>query len=106
MESTINISREKYYKAMLTVMSGLVNMTEFEIEVIAKMFLNDIKALDKTTRLELRLLLDTSEYNFNNYIKKLKKKSILIETPSGLEVNSKITDAIQDQELIIKFNVS
>lgn len=106
MERTINISKEKYYKAMLTVMSGLINLTTFEIEVIAMMFSNNIKALDKITRLELRLLLDTSEYNFNNYIKKLKQKKVLIETDNGLEVNQNLTSAIEDQELTVKFNVS
>jgi len=106
MERTISISKDKYYKAMLNVMSGLVNLTSFEIEVIATMFNHNIKALDKITRLELRLLLDTSEYNFNNYIKKLKQKKVLIETDKGLEVNQNLTSAIEDQELTIKFNVS
>ncbi len=108
MEQVIPISKNKYYKAMLTIVGSLLptNLTTFEIEMIATMFTNNIKTLDKITRLELRNLLNTSEYNFNNYIKKLKNKSVLIENNEGLEVHPNITNAIEDKKVTIEFNVS
>lgn len=106
MERTISISKDKYYKAMLNVMSRLINLTKFEIELISTMFSHNIKILNKVTRLDLRLLLDTSEYNLNNYIKKLKAKKVLLQTEDGLELNQTIKEAVEDKSITINFNTN
>lgn len=108
MEMTIPISQRKYYKSMLTVVSSLIpgGLTAFEIHILANMFMNNIRILNKITRLDLRLLLDTSEYNFNNYIKKLKSKRVLLETEEGLELNPNISNALEDKTITIEFDIN
>lgn len=108
MISTIPIDSKNYTTHILRVIGAMIpnNLTDFEIKVLATMIENDIKTLDTDTRLKLRLLLDTSEYNFNNYIKKLKEKGIFIETKYGLGIHPNILNAVYDKELVIKYNVN
>ena len=105
MERVIDIKREDYAKAMINIINCFFNMTKFEIKLISTMVNNNTLLLDKTTRLDIRNLMNTSEYNFNNYIKKLKSKQVLMETSRGLEIQPVIVSTLQDRELSIKFNI-
>ncbi len=105
MERKITISKERYYKAMIKVINCFLNLTEYEIELISNMFVYNIKTLDKNSRSILRKALGTSEQSFNNYVKRLKDKKILIDSKSGLGLNPTIEDAIKDEQVTIKFDV-
>lgn len=108
MTNTIPISSKDYSQHILRIIGAMIpnNLTDFEIKILSTMIDNDIKTLDTDTRLKVRLLIDTSEYNFNNYIKKLKEKGILIETKYGLGIHPNVLNAVHDRELVIKYNVN
>lgn len=108
MERTIPIPGNKYYKAMLTIVSSLIpgGLTSFEVHILATMLINDIRSINKITRLDLRLLLDTSEYNLNNYIKKLKAKKVLLQTEDGLELNQTIKEAVRISQLLLNLTLT
>lgn len=105
MERKIKISKDKYYKAMIKVINCFLNLTEYEVELISNMFVYNIKVLDKNTRLVLRQALGTSEQSFNNYVKRLKDKNVLIDTSHGLGLNPTIQNAVSDKKVIIEFDV-
>lgn len=105
MKYTIPLSKDKYYKAALSVVNCFFNLTDFELELIVAMLDHDIKTLSKDSRATLRLLLHKDTYVFNNYIKRLKDKKALIESKEGLIINQRIIDSVADTEITIKFNV-
>jgi len=106
MTHNIPVPQEKYYETMLHVLSGMVKMTDLEIKILVNMFTNNIKVLDSDTRHSVRLALDKSEFNFNNYVRKMKGKNILIDTSYGLGINPSIVNAITDKTITINFNVN
>ena len=105
MKHTIPVKEDKYFETMLHVLSGMVKMTDFEIEILVNMFSNEIKVLDSDTRTKIRIDLDKSEFNFNNYIRKMKGKNILVSTTDGLIINPSIVAAIEDKTITIKIDV-
>lgn len=105
MEKEISTTDRKYYKQMLKLINCFLNLTDLEIELIANMFLYNITVLDKTTRNQLRQLLNKSEFSFNNYIKKLKDKNVLIQKQHGVIMSQSLIDIIESKEVNIKFNV-
>jgi hypothetical protein len=105
MKHTIPVKEDKYFETMLHVLSGMVKMTDFEIEILVNMFSNEIKVLDSDTRTKIRIDLDKSEFNFNNYIRKMKGKNILVSTKDGLIINPSIVAAIEDKTITIKIDV-
>ena len=106
MKHNIPVSQDKYYETMLHVLSGMVKMTDLEIKILVNMFTNNIKVLNSDSRHKVRIALDKSEFNFNNYIRKMKGKNILINTQHGLSVNPSIVSAIDDKAITINFNVN
>jgi hypothetical protein len=106
MDYNINITRDKYYKASLAVINCWMNLTGFELDLLAMMLKHNIVLIDKLARTKLKGLLDKDNYTFNNYIKKLKNKKVLIEDNNKLMVHPNIITAINDPNINIKFNIS
>lgn len=106
MIQVIPISEKGYNRAMLKALNGFLNLTDFEIDILACMLNNNVDILNKTNRLEVRNLLNKSEYTFNNYIKKLKDKKVLIPMEDGLAIHPTIATPIKDKEITVKFNVN
>jgi len=106
MEYKINIDQDKYYKAALKVVNCFLELTDYELELIAQMLNYKIKTLTLETRKQLIDILSTSTHTFNNYIKKLKDKKVLIDTNYGLAIHPSITNSLEDREIKIKFNVN
>ena len=102
----IPISAKGYNKAMLGAMNGFLRLTDFELEILTCILNNNYSKLDKSNRLEIRNQLNRSECAFNNYVKKLKDKKILIQKEDGLHINESILTIVNDGELTIKFNVN
>lgn len=105
MNRTIKISKDKYYKAALTIVNSFLNLTDYELEIIVEMLKNNIKTLTTETRLQLRELTSSNVHSFNNYIKRLKDKEVLIDTSYGLAINPNIVNSIEDKEISIKFEI-
>lgn len=106
MNRTIKISKDKYYKAALTIVNSFLGLTTYELNIVVNMLKYDIKTLTTESRIKLRELTKSNVHSFNNYIKRLKDKEVLIETSYGLAVNPNIVNSIADQEINIKFEIT
>lgn len=106
MNKEIKISKDKYYKAILSVINCFLNLTDYELELVVNMLNHNIKTLTTETRAQLRTLTKSNVHSFNNYIKRLKDKEVLIETSYGLGLNPNITNSIADKEVNIKFKIT
>ena len=106
MIQNIPISKTGYNKAMLKALNGFLDLTDFEMEILTCMLNREINTLNRENRLEVRLELNKSECTFNNYIKKLKDKSLLISNEQGLIINPVILSSNKDKEITFKFNVN
>ena len=105
MEYNLKIEKKKYNLAMLKVINCFLNMTEFELEIIAAMLNNNILILNTESRKLLRDITNKGIATTNNYIKNLKDKRILLEQEEGLVINQSIIKPIEDGEVNIKFNI-
>ena len=106
MEYTIPVVKSRYYKASLRVINSWLNLTDFELEIIATMLTHNITVLNKITRLQVRLLLDKKEETFNNYLLRLKQKKLLVVKEDGLEIHSKIIEAVKEPKITINFKIT
>lgn len=106
MDYSIKVSKDKYYKAALSLMNCFLKLTEFELDLIITMLNHNIKSISKDSRIILRDLLSKDSYTFNNYIKRLKDKKALIEVNEELVINPNITKSIVDDELNVKIYVN
>lgn len=105
MNYPIKVTKDKYYKAALSLMNCFTNLTEFELDVLVTMLNNNIKIVSKETRSKLKELLGKDTYTFNNYIKRLKDKKALIEVDKNLVINPGILESVKDKELNVKIYV-
>lgn len=106
MEYPIKISKKNHYKAALSIVNCFLKLSDYELDLIVGMLNNSITVLNKENRKNLRDLLNTDVYTFNNYIKRLKAKGYLIESEEGLALISKIVEAASDKEIIIRIDVN
>ena len=104
---TIPVSKDNYYKAVLMIMSPyLGGLTDYETNLLAEMLNTNTKHLDTENRRTLQKRLDTDVYTFNNYVKRLKDKGVLVQSNNTLEINPNLTSQINDKQITIKFNVT
>lgn len=106
MTKEFTLTKDKYYKAALTIINCFLGLTDYELSIITEMLVNDIKVLNTTTRIVVREKLQTNVASFNNYIKRLKDKKALVETKDGLVISDGIMDALADEKIDITFNVT
>jgi hypothetical protein len=62
--------------------------------------------LTRTYRKVLIGRLRTTNYNFNNYIQRLKKKKVLVTDGDYLKVNDKLVNTLISESISFKFNVT
>lgn len=105
MELLIPINRHNVNKAVLKVLSSFSDFSDYEIKVLTAMFNNNIKILDTASRKQIRTIMQTDQYTFNNYISRLRSRNALIEGKYGLVVHPNIVNAVQDKEIIIRFKI-
>lgn len=106
MKYTIPIKKENYHKAILLIFNQLgLNLTELELNLLASMFNNGIKVITKDIRKSLRESMNIDQFTFNNYIKRLKDKGILIKEEDKLKINPSLENKVKDKEVHIIFNL-
>jgi len=94
--------KTKYLIQMLNPIMG--HLTEKEIEILVIIANKHISILDKDTRTDIRMSLDMEKFNFNNYIKKLKEKKILIEVDKHtLKVHPNILHVLKHDSINLTF---
>ena len=106
MTKEFTLSKDKYYKAALTIINCFLGLTDYELNIITEMLINNIKVLNTESRIVVREKLNTNVASFNNYIKRLKDKKALIETSEGLIISDGIMEALEDHKIDITFNVT
>lgn len=106
MIKSITVPKDKYYKMILTIINCFIGLTDYELNIITQMLINDIKVLNTATRVIVREKLQTNVASFNNYIKRLKDRKALVETKDGLVISDGIMDALEDHKIDITFNVT
>lgn len=107
MKRIIPISKDKYVKAILMIVNQMgLQMTDLELNIIVSSINHNMKVLNKTTRNDLRSILGLDRFTFNNYIKKLKDKGVLVQSEKDLIVNKALLDTIEDKEVHLIFEVN
>lgn len=105
MEFKLNLpilQKTKYLIQMLNPIMG--NLTDTEIDILVVIADKQISIINKDTRTEVRMTLNMDKFNFNNYIKKLKEKKILIEVNRlSLKVNPNILHILKHDSINISF---
>lgn len=105
MEYPIRVSRDVYKRTILKFMDLRFNLTKSEFNVLAELVELNPDVISTEVRLYLRNLLNKSEHNMNNYIMKLKDKNIILEIEEGLIINPNIIRMVNDEEVVVKFNI-
>lgn len=105
MEYTLKLPISKKTEYLIQMLNPVMgNLTDKEIEILVVIADKQIKVLDKNTRTDVRMFLDMDKFNFNNYIKKLKEKKILIPVDkSTLNVNPKILYILKHNSINLNF---
>lgn len=105
MEFKLNLpilQKTKYLIQMLNPIMG--NLTDTEIDILVVIADKQISIINKDTRTEVRMTLNMDKFNFNNYIKKLKEKKVLIEINRlSLKVNPNILHILKHDSINISF---
>lgn len=105
----------EFFKTYLTVINGILHLTEKEIEVLAEFMLlqSDDTTLVKSpllfgakNRAIVRKQLGMSQYNLNNYIKSLKDKRILLENEDVLYINPPLSVLRDGDSVKIEVNLN
>lgn len=81
------------------------NLTDKEVEILTVIADKQITILDKNSRTDIRMFLDMDKFNFNNYIKKLKEKKVLIDVDKNtLKVNPNILHILKHDSINLSFS--
>ena len=95
--------KTKYLIQMLNPIMG--NLTDKEVEILTVIADKQITILDKNSRTDIRMFLDMDKFNFNNYIKKLKEKKVLIDVDKNtLKVNPNILHILKHDSVNLSFS--
>lgn len=105
MVQEFKFKKDKYYKAILKLVNVFIGLTDYELNIIATMLINNIKTLDTASRHIVKEKMNANVATFNNYIKRLKDKKCLIETNEGLIISDNILNAIEDGKVDITFKI-
>lgn len=104
MENTIQIPLNRKYEILVKMISPIIgNLTPKEVEILVLLAKHNITVLDKDSRTSVRMELDMSKFNFNNYLAKLKNKKILITEGEVLKVNTVILKMLNQESFNVSF---
>ena len=87
------VNRENLYREYLTLINGILRLTDKELELVALFLdINDIddNVFSVKNRKEVQIRANVNGLNLNNHIVRLKKKGIIIDDNGILVLNEKI----------------
>ena len=103
MTHTFTLKKEdQVYKAILTIFNFNMNLTEKEINIVSDMLKHKITTLDTASR-KILYTHSKSQYVFNNYIKRLKAKGVLLDNNGVLVLNPVFERITKEREVTFKF---
>lgn len=106
MKYNIPVKKEYYFKAILLIFNQLgLNLTDLEISIIESMLSRGISIINKEIRKIVREYLNIDQFTFNNYIKRLKDKGVLIKEKDILRINPQLEEKVKDKEVHIIFDI-
>lgn len=122
MHLTKKVSDEtEFYSVYLTIMNGILGLTDLEIKVLAEfMLLKNYQERAKSflskeeinrvlfgaaNRKIVQNRLKISQHNLNNYVKSLKDKRMLVDENGYISINSSIFLPIPEKGETIKFDL-
>lgn len=114
MKVQIQTSNEDFYKKYYQALNGILKLTNKEFLILERLSyrksqgLEDKELFSSKIRTEIAQELNMSKFNFNNYIKTLTDRKILVRTNKQLAINPSIYKNITDLphvDLNIRFNI-
>ena len=106
MKRVVKVKKEQYVKAILLVVNQLgLNMTPSELSIIVTSINRNMLVFNLITRKALKGYLNIDSFTFNNYIKKLKDKGVLMRYEKDLEVNRGLLTYVKDKEIHLTFEI-
>lgn len=106
MEYTLKLPISKKTEYLIQMLNPVMgNLTDKEIDILVVIADKQITIIDKNTRTDVRMHLNMDKFNFNNYIKKLKEKKVLIEVDRlSLKVNPNILHILKHDSINLSFS--
>ncbi len=103
MELKVPIKDGTGTKTKLRIVNCFINnLTEVELDIVAKMIDDNYIELNKNNRSQLRSSLNMNKYSFNNYIKYLKDKKVLYTKDNVLMLHPNIIKITADNKITIE----
>lgn len=104
-QQVLNIPTRNTVRSILEVINPFIGyLTSQEILLLEIMINNSWTTITSDNRVAIRLKSNLEKYTFNNYIKKLKDKKVLLVKDEVLLVNPRIVSMTNGTSLNIKFN--
>lgn len=100
----INIPSKNITRSILELLNPYLGyLTPVELSLVDLIISNNISKIDSTTRAKIRGLSNLDKYTFNNYIKKLKDKQVLLLKDNILLMNPKIVGMTKSKSINVSF---
>lgn len=96
-------------RALLMMLRPYINNpTETEVDILSEMLEYKIYTLNKNNRVVIRTKLDINKFTFNNYLKRLKDKGLVLfdKTDNLLKLNPSIISLTKDNILKVEIHES
>jgi hypothetical protein len=101
---TVNLPKEQLNKAKLRLINCFLKLTDKELDILCMILDDKQYVLTRSYRRGLIQRLKTTNYNFNNYIQRLKYKKVLTADEDNVKVNDSLLKVLGSDTLTFKFN--
>lgn len=107
MEYRIPVTAKNYHKAILMILNFNLNLSKFELDILATLLNYNISVVDVEARDIIRKELNKDKFNTNNYINRLKAKGVFITKPADkkLYVNPALLEIVKDKKVSFEFEI-
>lgn len=102
MKLNLRVSKEEFYRKYYQAINGVLKLTSKELSILENLSyrkylgMTDKDLFHSKTRAQVGEELNMSRFNFNNYIKAMVDRGILVRTNKQLSINPKIYRDITD----------
>lgn len=109
MNYEIKVTADNYYRALLKILNFKLDLSDLEIDFICVLLNNKLGEITPETKEIIALSLNKDKYMINNYIKRLKEKSILVKNKDSrfghFILNPYLLDALKDSTISFKVDI-
>lgn len=101
---SIPVNPKDVNRAILKVLNFNLKLSDLEIDIIATLLNHKIEIIDTSAREIVRKELNKSKFITNNYILRLRDRSMILETNDGvMYLNPNLKDLVKDKDIQISF---